>query len=183
MSALAENDIGMTVVRPSWASPRAFASVIVTVALVGAWFIFLRPTFLGGPTSYVLVSGQSMEPTLHDGDFVIARHQASYRKGDIAVYRVPAGDPGAGNLVIHRIIGGSAEDGYLLQGDNRTTPDLWRPRPSDMAGSLLMTVPRVGRLVPYLRSPFIVAAFTGYMAFLLVYLRAKDPESDGYPTA
>ncbi len=177
MSTIAETDMGITTtVRSSW-SPRAIASVMVTVALIGTWFMFLRPTFLGGLTSYVLVSGESMEPTMRDGDFVIARQQDTYEKGTIAVYRVPKGDPGAGSLVIHRIIGGSAQEGYLLQGDNRTTPDLWRPRPSDMIGSPLVTIPRAGQVIPYLRSPFIVAAFAGYMAFLFVYLGWKDPEA------
>ena len=178
MSARAENALGTApAVRSSRLSARAIASAMVTMVLIGAWFVLLRPPFLGGPTSYVLVSGTSMEPTLFDGDFVLARRQATYDNGDIAAYRIPEGEVGAGGLVIHRIIGGSAHEGYVLQGDNRTTPDLWRPKPSDIVGTPLVTIPKAGRLIPYLRSPFIMAAFAGYMAFLLVYLRGKDPEA------
>lgn len=158
-------------------SPRAVASVLITLALIAAWFAFLRPEFLGGPTAYVLVSGESMEPTYHDGDFVIARRRAAYEKGDVVVYRVPEGHVGAGGLIIHRIIGGSAREGYILQGDNRTTPDLWRPQPADIAGTPMFTIPNAGEVVPYLRSPFVVAAFAGYMAFLFVYSGRKDPEA------
>lgn len=178
MSARLDTNIGgLPTVRSIRPSARAIASVLITMVVIGAWFVFLRPPFLGGPTSYVLVSGESMEPTLHDDDFVIARRQATYEKGDIAAYRVPEGNAGAGSLVIHRIIGGSAQDGYMLQGDNRSTPDLWRPRSSDIVGTPLVTIPRAGKVIPYLRSPFIMAAFAGYMAFLFVYLGGKEPET------
>ena len=183
MNLIAESDMGTTITVRPWAWTRAIASVMVTLAIIGAWFVFLRPTFLGGPTSYVLVSGESMEPTLHENDFVIVRQQATYEKGDIAAYRIPETSAGAGNLVIHRIIGGSAQEGYLLQGDNRTTADLWRPQPSDILGTPLVTIPRAGQLIPYLRSPFIVAAFAGYMAFLFVYFGWKDPVADDDPEA
>jgi signal peptidase I len=150
----------------SLAKGRWLANLAVTVILVGTWFVCLSPQSLGGSTAYVLVTGSSMEPTLHHNDFVIARRQATYQPGEIVVYRIPEAD----GLVIHRIIGGSEEDGYILQGDDRTTPDLWRPRSSDVAGRLLFTIPMAGNLIPLLRSPLVVAMFAGYMAFLFVYL-------------
>ena len=171
-----------TEISPEGTSPRrarrAFG-VIMTLALVATWFIFLRPDFLGGSTAYVLVSGNSMEPTLSDGDFVIARQQDVYRRRDIAVYRIPEGDVGAGHLVIHRIVGGSADEGYVLRGDNRTTNDLWRPHPDEIAGKLRMHIPLVGKAVPYLRSPLIVAAFAGVMAFLFIYNSGDRPRGEG----
>lgn len=152
---------------------KLLANLAVTVVLVGMWFVYLSPQSLGGSTAYVLVTGNSMEPTLHHDDFVIARRQATYRPGEIVVYRIPEAD----GLVIHRIIGGSEEDGYILQGDNRTTPDLWRPRSSDVVGRLLFTIPMAGHLIPLLRSPLVVAMFAGYMAFLFVYLGVAPERS------
>jgi signal peptidase len=166
------------------ASTRTVANVVVILALIGSWFVFLRPQFLGGPAAYVLVSGQSMEPTLHHDDFVLVGRQDAYEDGDIVAYRIPESDTGAGAIVIHRIIGGSDESGYLLQGDNRTTPDRWRPRSTDVLGRSLVTIPRAGTLLPFLRSPLIVAAFAGCMAFFFVYFGARRPESsetDGSP--
>lgn len=178
MSVLAEAEMGRASKARSFVpSPRAIASAVVTFGLIASWAVFLRPQFFGGSTSYVLVSGESMEPTLSHGDFVIARKQDTYEKGDVVVYSIPEGETGAGGLVIHRITGGSAADGYILQGDNRTTPDLWRPSPGDIAGTPLFTIPKAGKVIPYLRSPYIAAAFAGYMAFLFVYLGGKDPES------
>jgi signal peptidase I len=148
---------------------RRYVTWVTTIALVLGWFIFLRPDILGGSTAYVLVSGDSMKPTLEDGDFVIARRQDVYGEGDIAVYRIPEGDVGAGSLIIHRIVGGSAEDGYILRGDNRTTDDLWRPQPDDIAGKLWLYIPAVGKAIPYLRSPLVVALFAAIMAFLFIF--------------
>lgn len=182
MSARVEIEAGgASPSRSLLASPRAIANIIVTLALIGSWFVFLRPQFLGGPAAYVLVSGESMEPTLHHDDFVIVGRQDTYDEGDIVAYRIPGSETGAGAIVIHRIIGGSAEDGYLLQGDNRTTPDRWRPRSTDVVGRSLVSVPRAGTLLPFLRSPVIVAAFAGCMAFLFVYLGGRKPGSSGVP--
>lgn len=158
------------------AKARWLANLAMTLIFVGTWFVYLSPQSLGGSTAYVLVTGRSMEPTLQHNDFVIARRQATYRPGEIVVYRIPEADVGAGSLVIHRIIGGSEKDGYILQGDGRTTPDPWRPRSSDVAGRLLFVIPMVGELIPLLRSPLLVAMFAGYMAFLFVYLGGRSPK-------
>jgi signal peptidase I len=159
-------------------SRRSLIGLAVSFVLVAGWFFFLRPEFLGGPAAYVLVSGNSMLPTLEDGDFVVALGRERYSNGDIVVYRIPAGEVGAGGQVIHRIVGGSAEEGYVLRGDNRTTVDLWQPTPSDIEGKLLLRIPAVGRAVPYLRSPLAVAAFAGVMAFLFIYRSGADDEEE-----
>lgn len=177
MSALVEGEaVATSKIRSFPTSPKAIVNLVVTLGLIASWFFWLAPQFLGGPIAYVLVSGGSMEPTLHDNDFVIARRQDTYARGEIVVYRIPESETGAGGLVIHRIIGGSDQLGYVLQGDNRTTPDLWRPRSTDIVGRLLVTIPMAGGVIPILRSPLLVALFAGYMAFLFVYLGGKDPE-------
>jgi signal peptidase len=140
----------------------------LTVALVVAWAIFLRPQLLGGPAAYVIVSGASMEPNLANGDLVLATKKASYRVGDVVAYQVPKGEPGEGTLVIHRIVGGSEAAGYLTKGDNREGRDLWRPRPRDVVGSVSITVPRVGLLFAWMRTPLGLAAFAGLAVFLFV---------------
>ncbi len=55
-----------------------------------------------------------MEPTFVTGDFVIARSASEYRVGDIVVFQTESAD------VIHRIVGGNAEDGFATRGDNKT---------------------------------------------------------------
>jgi signal peptidase I len=152
-----------------WTSRRARITTIgVTVALVAAWALALRPNVLGGPATYVIVAGRSMEPTLHTGDFVLALEQESYRVGDVIAYRVPKGDPGAGALVIHRVTGGSARSGYVTRGDNRDGPDEWRPKPGDVLGKRTVTAPRVGLLLTWVQTPLGLAIAAGLAAFLFV---------------
>jgi hypothetical protein len=107
-------------------------------------------------------------PTLANGDLVVALERSSYRVGDVVAYRIREGEVGAGALVIHRITGGSSRTGYVLQGDNRTGEDLWRPKPRDIAGDMRFRLPRVGLLLTFVRTPVGMAAFAGLAAFFLI---------------
>lgn len=144
-----------------------------TVVLLVAWFLLLRPAFLGGPASYVMVDGASMEPTLHGGDLAVVRQQGAYGPGDIVAFRVPEGEPGEGATVIHRIVVGSAEEGFIVQGDNKERLDPWRPTGDDIVGKMWFHVPAVGRFLALLRAPLPLAALAGGLAILLVLSRAQ----------
>ncbi len=139
---------------------RRWAYLAIGFALFWAWFFLLRPASLGGPASYVVVSGTSMEPTLYTGDLVITRRQDSYEVGNIVAFRVEDG------LVIHRIVGGTAESGYVLRGDNRDSNDQWRPAPREIAGRLWLRLPRVGRWVQRLREPANFAALVAVLGLI-----------------
>jgi signal peptidase I len=158
---------------------RGAVATAATLALVGFWAVALRPPDLGGATDYVVVAGHSMEPTLHTGDFVVVRRRARYRRGDVIAYRVPRGEPGAGALVIHRVIGGSARTGYRVQGDNRRLPDLWRPRPADIAGRMRVHVPQLGRRLAALRTPGGFAAVAAALVFLLLEIPGTRRPREG----
>ena len=120
-------------VRPpiTWRRFNQAGSLLLLVAVVFFWAFVLRPQALGGPAGYVLVSGHSMLPRYHTGDLVLVERKGSYHVGQVIAYRVPKGDAMAGAQVIHRIIGGDAQHGFLVQGDNRSAPDVWRPKPGD----------------------------------------------------
>jgi signal peptidase len=150
---------------------RRLARIALTAAfivLAVAWTLLLRPQALGGPAAYVIVSGESMEPSLKHGDLVVALKRSSYEIGEVVAYRIPEGEAGAGALVIHRITGGSPRAGYVLQGDNRTGEDLWRPKPRDIAGDMRFRLPRVGLLLTFVRTPLGMAIFAGLAAFIFI---------------
>jgi len=123
------------------------------------WFVALRPASLGGPASWIVVAGDSMEPAIRPGSLVVVTHAPGYAIGDVVAYHVPDGYPGAGDLVIHRIVGGSADAGYVMRGDNTNGPDIWRPRPAEIAGSLWFMFPDLGAAILFLRSPIVIASF------------------------
>src|SRR6185312_16162965 len=135
----------------------------VAVLLGILWIVFLRPTFLGGSTSYVMVSGTSMQPTYFTGDLVLTRKQSGYAKGDIVAYHVPQGQPGAGNVVIHRVVGGNATDGYEMRGDNRNADDSWHPKPADAVGRAWLHIPQAGKWLAYFQRPLPFGLLIGFI--------------------
>ncbi len=143
------------------------AGLVLAVATVVFWAMFLRPQSLGGPAAYVLVSGKSMLPRYHTGDLVLVERQSHYHVGEVIAYRVPKGDPMAGAQVIHRIIGGDAQHGFVVQGDNRTAPDVWRPKTADIVGAKALRLPGAVVVLRFLRSPLLL----GLMAACFVFVR------------
>ena len=123
-----------------------------------------------------------MEPTMYDGDFVITQQRSDYEVGDVIVYRIPEGDVGAGGFVIHRIIGGSMAEGFETQGDNRDKPDLWFPTEEDIVGEVWLDIPKLGRWLPLLRSPLVIAGFAALLAFAYVMTFDGKDDEEGAPT-
>jgi signal peptidase len=109
--------------------------VLLILLVVGGFFFW--PLRFGGSTTVVRVSGESMEPTLSSRDLVVARHYDRYDVGDVIVYRVPGDGLAAGEMVVHRIVGGDGVNGYLTRGDNRTSNDPWLPTAEDVLGEVV----------------------------------------------
>jgi signal peptidase len=150
----------------------ALAAVVLAAA---GWFIALRPQVLGGPAAYILVAGQSMEPTIQPGSLVILFRRPQYAVGDVVAYRVPPGDPGAGLNIIHRIVGGSAQAGFVMRGDNTTNSDLWRPKPEAIIGAAQVVIPGAVPVLLFARSPIVAASVAaGLAAYLVLGFWAED---------
>ncbi|MEX0625374.1 MAG: signal peptidase I [Chloroflexota bacterium] len=148
-----------------------FVGALLTIAALGAavaWFVMLRPAALGGPAGYILVSGRSMEPNVHEGSLVVTLRQPDYRAGDIVAYRIPAGEPAAGLHVIHRIFGGSRDAGFVMRGDNASGSDVWRPGPDDILGKAQVIVPGAMTVLLFARSPIVAASTAAALAVYLI---------------
>ena len=145
---------------------RRVAWIGFAIAVV-AWIAFLRPTALGGSTTYVVVSGDSMLPTYHAGDLVVAQaiepDRAGPAVGSIVVYRIPTGLPGEGRLIIHRIVGGDA-GGYTTQGDHNAYVDIWHPTALDVVGAPAVLVPGAGNVIGVARQPIVAASIAALLA-------------------
>lgn len=150
--------------RPAKLIAAKFAATAIVALL--AW-LFLWPAILGGSMTYVVVSGPSMEPTYRTGDFVAARAQDGYQAGDIVVFST-----GNGN-VVHRIVDGDGDSGYLMQGDNNPEIDRWTPTDEDVLGKAVLHVPDAGNWVLLIRHvlitppfPYLLAGFVFLLAIL-----------------
>lgn len=154
------------------------ASALLLLVVLGGWALVLRPQALGGPAGYVLVSGTSMEPRYHTGDLVFVMRQSEYRVGDVIAYRVPKGNVAAGAQVIHRIIGGDGVRGFVVQGDNRTAPDVWRPTNEDIVGAKKLRIPKAVLVLQFLRSPLLLGLLAACFVFVRVLSRGTDEEAE-----
>lgn len=168
--------------RRSWR--HVVIGLLVWAALVVPGIV-LWPQDLGGNVDYLIVSGTSMEPRMHTGDIVLTRRSPRYDVGDVVAYRVPAGDAGAGHVVIHRITG-TGDRGFVTQGDNRDQPDLWQPAHTHVLGEEWLRVPRAALLLDRLRSPVALAIVAGAgtaLALLLPSRRREDEPVADLPAA
>ncbi len=158
------------------AANRAVRLALVALAVL-AWCWFFLPQSLGGRAGWVLVSGKSMLPRYHTGDLVLVERQAHYHVGQVIAYHVPKGDPMAGAQVIHRIVGGDPVHGFVVQGDNRTAPDTWRPKPSDIVGAKVLRIPDAILVLEWLRSPVLLGLLAASFVFVRV-LAGSETEED-----
>jgi signal peptidase len=143
--------------------------------------VLVWPTTLGGATSVTIVAGSSMEPTYHTGDAVIVRRGDDPVVGDVIVYAVPAGEAGEGRNVIHRVVGGDADQGYVTRGDNRESDDPWHPRRDDVRGVVRVLVPQVGSLGLRLLSPPVLGLVAAGLFAWVAWPRRSEREDESDP--
>ncbi|MEO8639097.1 MAG: signal peptidase I [Chloroflexota bacterium] len=156
------------------------ASLTVVVAVIVVWAFTLRPQALGGPAVFVAVRGSSMLPTYEHGDLVVVESAATYKVGEVVAYRVPAGNIGAGKIVMHRIIGGEGTSGWRLQGDHNNAPDPWQPRQADMVGVAMWRLPNAGRLIALVQQPVILAGLASGIVVTVFVARPPRPRGSNH---
>ena len=90
--------------------------------LTAAWLV-IAPIQMGGRMIFVIVTGSSMVPSMHNGDLAVLRQNDEFQIGDVVLYHHPKLGP-----VIHRIIAREGSQ-FVLQGDNNGWKDLSAHRP------------------------------------------------------
>ena len=161
---------------PEWLPLKRLLLLLAQLGLVAAMLWFCLPQALGGRAGWVVVSGTSMLPHMHTGDLALVERQSSYHVGEVVAYHVPKGQVGAGYEVIHRIVGGNARTGWVIQGDNRTLPDLWRPHNSDIVGARLLWIPKAYLILRFLHTPLLLGLLAGFGIFFKILLAGDGGE-------
>lgn len=136
-----------------------------------AWFLW--PSSLGGATTFVLVSGHSMEPDYFPGDLLVAR-TGEPSIGDAIVYR-PGGQYGDAK-VVHQIVGGDGVSGWEMKGINNDFIDQWRPTNEQVVGLVQVHIPSLGGLGTVLLSPVLWAGVLIVAVGLLVWPERDDDD-------
>lgn len=141
-----------------------------TLLFLFVFWMTLAPTQLGGPVTYVIVDGNSMEPGFHRGDLVLVRTEPVYGAGDAVVYR----DPNLGSYVFHRILRMEL-DRYILQGDNNSWLDSYHPSREEIAGKLWMRIPNLGKAIEWMRVPLHTSLIAGFLGAILMFDMIPTP--------
>ncbi|GAB2470697.1 signal peptidase I [Xylanimonas ulmi] len=112
---------------------------MATLAVVAA----LWPAQWGGFLSLTIVSGPSMTPAYQSGDLVIGlRREANM--GDVVVYR----PDGIEASVVHRVVSGDTDSGWVTRGDHNDWDDPWLATSENTLGVVQWRLPHVSRFVP-----------------------------------
>ena len=124
-----------------------FVGVLALVVGVVGW-IYFAPTQLGGSTSYMIIRGVSMQPSIHAGDLVIVRKQSDYPVGAVVAYRNTLDK----QTVLHRVV---ARDGsrYVFKGDANLARDAFQPTESGLMGEKWIQLPYAGTALEWVQVP------------------------------
>ncbi len=146
----------------------------LTTALSGVGTVVVLalgiPTPLGpARLGITVVSGPSMLPTYDPGDLVVTWRSDDYSVGMPVVYGIPAGDPGAGLNVVHRIVSVRSDATFVTRGDNNDHVDPWQPTVSDVRGQVVLRVRRGGIGLRWFGSPLVLAMISGLLAGASVF--------------
>jgi signal peptidase len=117
-----------------------------------------------------------MLPSYQNGDLVVMQAAPVYVIGDAIAYRVPSGEIGEGQVIVHRITDGDGTDGFVVQGDNNNAVDPWRPRASDIAGKSWVVVPGVGRFVTMIHQPVVAGGLAAGVMVSLILAGQSRPK-------
>ena len=132
-----------------------FGTALAVATLV---FVVLAPRIVGW--QLVVVSGGSMEPTIHFGSVAVMREvEARPAAGDVVMYSDPARP---GHVITHRVVVVSG-DGSLLttRGDANPANDAAPIPVSAVRGRYLFSVPYTGRFVTWMHTR------QGYLTLIL----------------
>lgn len=154
--------------RPQTGSP--VLAALLLVLLVALWLV-LAPIQFGGTAAYVIVNGNSMEPTFHRGDLVIVRAADAYTIGEIVTYRHPQIGP-----VIHRIVGRTGRQ-LLIQGDHNSWIDSYHPTEQEVIGAFWLRLPAVGNALSWLRRPLTMAVVFAIVGIITMATIVDPPGS------
>ncbi|HXH87065.1 MAG TPA: signal peptidase I [Gaiellaceae bacterium] len=135
---------------------RLLTGIAGALVLLAGW-LALGPAQLGGPASFAVIVGSSMEPQLHRGDLAVVRAGSEPQPGDVVLYQSAE----LGAQVLHRVLR-TEGDRFVLKGDNNDFVDDARPTDSEIVGELWFSIPKVGRVTEWIREPTHAALLVGF---------------------
>jgi signal peptidase len=161
---------------------KSVAEVAVLAALISSYPLTalamgftIQQIVITGSSPLMVISSQSMQPTLVYGDLILMRGEKAENLdvGDIIAYNVPSPyDKVASSPTVHRIVDKWNENGeiyFKTKGDSNSEADSWVIPAENVVGAFAQfKIPYIGSLVILLKSPFGVTSLI--LGFALVFL-------------
>jgi signal peptidase len=143
----------------------AFLLTIVVIGTLGGYGLFTLS--MGTSSPLVVVTSESMEPTLYRGDLLIlqARAPEDIHLNDIVVYQENDGSWHDGPIV-HRVVEIVEVEGeyfYYTKGDNNAMPDPNERTYDEIVGVVVATIPWLGNISLFLRTT------TGFVTMIVIF--------------
>lgn len=155
---------------------RTLLIALAAIVACGCALLLVGPRALGGPTSILAVSGNSMEPRINAGDLILVRSGGPYHVGQIVAYHnIPASA-----TFLHRIIAVRGT-GFAMKGDNNSWIDPGTAQPPQILGGLWIRIPGAGSAFKWVATPLHGALLAAAAAFLIAlqetFRRRKRPRA------
>ena len=112
-----------------------------------------------------------MQPKFSLGDLVVTHKQNYYQTGDAVAYKHPTI-----GFVFHRIVALDEERNFILKGDHNDWDDSYHPSQDEIIGKLWLHIPKLGKTLEALRSPFAFAMLS--LVFVLLFFIFLHPPKD-----
>ena len=146
------------------------ATIISIATFIAIFLLFYRPVSLAGDTRYEPVYTGSMEPAIPVGGIVVIKpvDPETLRIGDVICFRLS--EP---TSITHRIIN-ITEEGFITKGDANEDPDTWIVKKENVVGKVIATIPYLGYLGHFVRTPIGFTLLIIIPATLLIIMEIKN---------
>lgn len=137
----------------------------VLIGVVG--FVTLSSSNVNIPYKSFLIQSGSMEPSIMTGDVILITAKPNYSDRDVITYY----DHGK-RVVTHRILETTKignEEAYVTKGDANQSQDPVPVKKSDVIGTVVMTIPKLGYLVSFTKTKWGFLFFIVVPATIIIY--------------
>jgi signal peptidase len=143
-----------------------YTIVVVAILALALLFVGTRVDLLGYEVK--VVKSGSMEPAIMTGGIVVIKPSAAYNVGDVVTF---GKDTRNSIPVTHRVIektGEGSSASYLTKGDANEDNDPQAVLARDIIGKVALTLPYVGYVIEFARTPWGFLTLIGIPALVIV---------------
>ena len=148
------------------------ALIIGIATIIAIFTVLYRPVSLWGDTRYEPVYSGSMEPAIPVGGVVVIKavDTETLKVGDIICFKLSESTT---TSITHRIIN-ITDEGFITKGDANEDPDQWIVKKENVIGKVILTIPYIGYIGYFVRTPIGFTLLIILPASLIIILEIRN---------